>query len=120
MSEIPHFMIKILDGKKLADKILAGLKQKIKKAKLKLTLAVVLVGDNAVSEKFIEQKKIACEKAGIKFELFKFSAKIKNPNLKKEIEKIIKRTAVSGVILQLPLPKKFIPEEFLNLIPEVH
>ena len=118
MSEIPHFMIKILDGKKLADKILAGLKQKIKKAKLKLTLAVVLVGDNAVSEKFIEQKKIACEKAGIKFELFKFPAKIKNPNLKKEIEKIIKRTAVSGVILQLPLPKKFIPEEFLNLVPE--
>ncbi len=109
---------KILDGKKLAEKILINLKKKIKEKKLKLTLAVVLVGENRVSEIFINQKRIACENIGVNFKLFKFPAKIKNQRLKKEIEKIVKTPANSGVVIQLPLPEKFVPEEFLNLIPE--
>ncbi|PJE68879.1 bifunctional methylenetetrahydrofolate dehydrogenase/methenyltetrahydrofolate cyclohydrolase [Candidatus Shapirobacteria bacterium CG10_big_fil_rev_8_21_14_0_10_38_14] len=123
--------MKLLDGKKLAEKILNNLKKKIKKKKLKLTLAVVLVGENPISEIFINQKKIACEKIGIIFRLFKFPPEIGFLALKKEIEKIVKKPAVSGVVIQLPLPsqilrrktlegepKKFFPEEFLNLIPE--
>lgn len=111
-------MIKILDGKKLAEKILNNLKKKIKEKKLKLTLAVVLVGANQISEIFINQKRMACEKVGVNFKLFKFPSKIKKQKLKKEIEKIVKRREISGVIVQLPLPKNFVPEEFLNLIPE--
>jgi len=106
---------KILDGKNLSEKILAGLKKKNKK---KLTLAVVLVGDNVISEIFINQKRMACERAGINFKLFKFPSEIKNHNLKKEIEKIVEKSNISGIIIQLPLPEKFVPEEFLNLIPE--
>jgi len=110
--------MKILDGKKLAERILTNLKNKIKKAKLRLTLAVVLVGDNPVSKIFINQKKIACEKTGIAFRLYKFSVKIKPQKLKNEIKKIVKNPVNSGIIIQLPLPGKFIPEDFLNLIPE--
>jgi len=106
--------MRILDGKKLAERILVNLK----KTKLRLTLAVVLVGDNPVSKIFINQKKIACEKVGINFRLYKFSAKIKPQKLKKEIKKIVKNPANSGIIVQLPLPRRFVPEEFLNLIPE--
>lgn len=127
--------MKILDGKKLSEEILENLKKDynspnesshspkggrdpIKKRKLKLRLAVIQVGENPVSKIFISQKKKACEKAGINFKLFKFPAKISASKLKKEIEKIVKNLANSGVIIQLPLPKKFFPEEFLNLIPE--
>jgi methylenetetrahydrofolate dehydrogenase (NADP+)/methenyltetrahydrofolate cyclohydrolase len=109
---------KILDGKKLAERILRDLKKKIKKKHPKLTLGVVLVGENPVSEIFIKQKKRACEKVGINFKLFKFSEKINYIRLKKAIKKIVKRPAISGIIIQLPLPAKFFPEEFLNLIPE--
>jgi len=105
----------LLDGKKLSEKILTNIRKKLKK---KLTLAVVLVGDNVVSEIFINQKRMACEKAGIGFKLFKFPIDIKSRDLKKEIEKIVEKPNVSGIIIQLPLPEKFIPEEFLNLIPE--
>jgi len=110
--------MKILDGKKLSEKILANLKREIKKSKLKLGLAVIQVGENLVSQIFINQKKKACEKTGINFKLYKFSAGINNSEFKKEIKKICQNPRNSGVIIQLPLPKKFIPEEFLNLISE--
>jgi methylenetetrahydrofolate dehydrogenase (NADP+)/methenyltetrahydrofolate cyclohydrolase len=107
-----------LNGKKLSEKILTNLKKEIKKSNLKLKLAVVQVGENPISQIFVNQKKKACEKIGINFKLFKFPAKISNFELKKEIKKIVKNPENSGVIIQLPLPKKFLPEEFLNLIPE--
>jgi len=109
---------KILNGKELSEKILAKLKEEVKKSKLKLRLAVIQVGENSVSQIFINQKKKACEKTGINFKLFKFPAKISVLEFKKEIEKIVKSKVTSGVIIQLPLPKKFLAEEFLNLIPE--
>lgn len=111
-------MLKILDGKKLSERVLTNLKKKIKKAKLKLTLAEVIIGRNPVSKVFINQKKTACQKIGINFELFELSAKAESQELKKDIEKIVKKPAISGIIIRLPLPKKFTPEEFLNLIPE--
>lgn len=110
--------MKILNGKKLSEKILANLKREIKKSNLKLRLAVVQVGENSVSQIFINQKKKACKLVGIDFRLYRFDEKINPQGLKKEIEKIVRNPANSGIIIQLPLPKKFLPEEFLNLIPE--
>ncbi|MDO8663872.1 MAG: bifunctional 5,10-methylenetetrahydrofolate dehydrogenase/5,10-methenyltetrahydrofolate cyclohydrolase, partial [Candidatus Wildermuthbacteria bacterium] len=103
----------ILDGKKLADKILTNLRVRGKKIKL----AVILVGGDPVSQIFINQKRKACKKVGVGFELFKFSAEVRPPLLKEEIKKIVDNSANSGVIIQLPLPQKFNTEEFLNLIP---
>lgn len=111
-------MAKLLDGKKLSEEILQKLKKEIKSRRLKLRLAVVQVGESSVSQIFINQKKKACQKAGINFKLFKFSAKTKKSEFKKEIERKIESPANSGVIIQLPLPKKLSPEEFLNLISE--
>ena len=110
--------MKLLDGKKLSEKILTNLKKKVKKSKLHLRLAVIQVGENLVSQVFINQKKKACEKVGLKFKLYKFPAKIKDLEFKKEIKKIVQNPTNSGVIIQLPLPEKFFPEDFLNLIPE--
>lgn len=111
--------MKILDGKKLSERILANLKKEIKSRHLKLRLVVISVGENPVSKIFINQKKKACEKIGIDFKLFKFPTGIGISGLKREIEKIIKEPKNSGVIIQLPIPEKFCqPEEVLNLISE--
>ncbi|MDP2864140.1 MAG: bifunctional 5,10-methylenetetrahydrofolate dehydrogenase/5,10-methenyltetrahydrofolate cyclohydrolase [bacterium] len=115
MPEISNSMI-ILDGKKLSEEILENLKKEIKKRNLKLRLSVVQVGENPVSKIFISQKKKACERVGINFKLCKLPAKISVAELKKEIERIVKEPENSGVIIQLPLSKKFLPEELLNLI----
>jgi methylenetetrahydrofolate dehydrogenase (NADP+)/methenyltetrahydrofolate cyclohydrolase len=127
--------MRILDGKKLSEKILGSLKKEIKSRYLKLRLAVILVGENPISQIFINQKQKACEKVGIDFKLFKFPAEIGKSKLKKEISEIVKNPENSGVIIQLPLPKElgaqrklgecgssrgvgWSLEEFLNLIPE--
>ncbi len=106
-------MKKIIDGRKLSEEVISKLKTK----KLK-KLGVVLVGENKASQSFIKQKEKACQKAGIGFELFKFSSNIKEEKLKKEVLKISKRKDVSGLIIQLPLPKKIKEEEVLSLIPK--
>jgi methylenetetrahydrofolate dehydrogenase (NADP+)/methenyltetrahydrofolate cyclohydrolase len=107
----------LLNGKKLSEKIIKNIKKEIKSRRLELRLAVVQVGENPVSQIFINQKKKACQKTGINFKLFEFPAKIKKPELKKEIEKICQNPKNSGVIIQLPLSKRFLPEDLLNLIP---
>jgi len=109
-------MTKILDGKKLSDRILDNLKREIKNRRLKLRLAVILIGENPVPEIFINQKKKTCEKTGIDFKLFKFPSKIKPQVLKKEVEKIVKNSVNSGVIIQLPLPKRLNVQEILDIV----
>jgi len=110
--------MEILNGKKISERIIANLEKEIKKSNRKLRLAIIQVGENPVSQIFINQKRKACQETGINFELFKFPAKIGKSELKREIEKIVINPENSGIIIQLPLPKKFVPEEFLNLIPE--
>ncbi len=104
----------LLDGKKIADEILTNLKTRSKKIKL----AVILVGEDSSSQIFINQKRRACEKVGIDFELYQFHENGSREILLEEIKKIVNDSVNSGVIIQLPLPEKFNAEEFLNLIPE--
>lgn len=112
------FKMKILDGKKLSEEILNNLKKEIKESNLKLRLAVIQVGKNPVSGVYIEKKGKAAEKIGINFKLYQFDEKLSPETLKKEIVRIVQDSENSGVIIQLPLPKKNLPDEFLNLIPE--
>ncbi|MCH8741803.1 bifunctional 5,10-methylenetetrahydrofolate dehydrogenase/5,10-methenyltetrahydrofolate cyclohydrolase [Patescibacteria group bacterium] len=109
--------MRILNGRKLAEKILERVRKEIKKSHLKLRLTIIQVGENPVSGVFIKQKKKACEKTGIDFRLYKFEQKIAQKKLKTEVEKIIKNPKNSGVIIQLPLPKNRDTDEILNLIP---
>ena len=108
--------MKILDGEKLAERILSNLKKEIKNRQLKLKLAVILVGDDFASEIFIKQKQKAAKKIGVGFQLFRFH-KIKQGRLKKEVKKIAQDRSISGIIVQLPLPKDINSKKILNAVP---
>lgn len=95
--------MKVLNGRKLAERILANIKKEIKTRQLKLKLAAILVDRDRVSESFISQIGKSCQKVGIDFELFKLSSK-------KEIENIIKNPDNSGIVIVNG-------QEFSNLIP---
>ncbi len=109
-------MTVILDGKKLARKILRRLKGKIERRRLKLKMAIVQVGGNAVSNVYLTQKQKACSQAGLCFELFRFPKKISEEELAKQIEKLNADPVVSGVVIQLPLPKHINTQAILNLV----
>lgn len=106
----------LLDGKKTAIKILNNLKRELKKLP-PIRLAVILVGNNPASLNFIKQKENKAKKIGANFKLYKFSSKINNQNLAKEIKKIIKNPLNTGIIIQLPLPSHLNAEKLINMIP---
>jgi len=111
-------MIKILDGRKAAEKDLNNLKKKIEVKKLKLNLAIISVGENKVSEIYLRKKKLACEKIGIGFKLYHFPRRIGQKELGAKIKRISKNKANSGVVIQLPLPfDNPIVNQFFDLIP---
>lgn len=106
----------ILDGNKLSKEILENIAEEIRAKNFQLKLAIILVGNNLVSDSYINKKQEACAAVGIDFELFKFSSKIDEGDLKKEVKKIVKDKNVSGIVIQLPLPQKFNTSAILDLI----
>ena len=106
----------ILNGKKLAEKILGQLKKEVVQLP-PIKLVVVLVGENPASLGFIKQKQKATEKIGIGFELYKFDSKISNQSLIKEVEKIVKDKSNTGIVVQFPLPSHIDTDKITNLIP---
>lgn len=109
-------MTVILNGKKLADKILERLKEEVKKLPA-IKLVVILVGENHASLNFVKQKQKTAEKIGIGFELYKFDSKISNQSLSKKVEKIVDNKSATGIIVQLPLPFHIDTDKIINLIP---
>lgn len=107
----------IIDGKKLAQKILDKLKEEIAKTKKQLRLAVILVGKNPVIEKFVEQKKKTGALIGIDVRLFPFDESITTNELRKRISQIVHEKKNTGVIIQLPLPPHINSQYILNSVP---
>jgi len=103
----------LLESNKLVEKIL----NKIKKQNLKKFLVVVCVGKNPVLESFVKQKERACKRAHIKLKVLSFSGKIAQKKIEKEIKKIAEDETVGGIVVELPLPKKLVPEKIFNSIP---
>lgn len=98
--------MKLLDGKKLSEKILAGLKEKVSKSKRKPVLAMVLVGSDPASKVYVKNKKIACEQVGIVSREIMLAQNISQNKLIGEIEKLNRDKNITGIIVQLPLPKR--------------
>jgi len=109
----------IVNGREIADKILHRLKEQLERTRIKPRLAVVLVGVNPASETYVRRKQAAAIAIGMKFSLYKFPESIGTKELLGEIDQIQKED-LSGIIVQLPLPKGIDKKAILNrLNPEL-
>ncbi len=107
----------LLDGKKLADKILAEIKQGLVKEKHSPRLAVVVVGEDPVIRKFIEQKKKVAHSVDIDVRVHPFEESVTTNELRRRIAEIVHEEKNSGVIIQLPLPNHINTQYILNSVP---
>ena len=80
-------------------------------------LAIVKVGDNSVTEKFLEQKKKFASDIGISAEIYDFPSNISTEQICKEISKIVHAKENTGIVVQLPLPKSVNTQDVLDMIP---
>jgi methylenetetrahydrofolate dehydrogenase (NADP+) / methenyltetrahydrofolate cyclohydrolase len=69
-------------------------------------LAAVLVGDNPASQIYVNNKRKACEDAGITSWLHRLPADASQQQLLDLVSQLNDDPAVSGILVQLPLPKQ--------------
>lgn len=108
--------MRLLQGKKIADEIIAHIKRNIAQEKLKPELAVFLIGKNPESRLYVSLKEKAAREAGIIFHKIYFLGNAKEQDILSKIEALNKNPRISGIIVQLPLPKKFNTQKIINAI----
>lgn len=95
----------ILSGKIVAEKIYQDLKEKIAGEVNKPKLAVILVGKNSPSLRYIKQKQKWAEFVGIDFELINFDDSVSETEILDTIKKLNNDNTIDGFMVQTPLPK---------------
>lgn len=105
-----------LDGKLLSAKIKDEIKCESDSYKKTPILAVVTVGDDESSKVYVENKRKACEYCDMSMMHLTFDEKAKENVIIKKIKELNKDENVNGIILQLPIPKKFNTKKIINTI----
>ena len=106
----------ILNGKKLRDKILEGLRVKISSFAVKPKLVVILVGDDPASQIYVGNKQKCAEKIGIISEVINYPASTEEKVLIDKINELNNDDSVHAILVQLPLPEHISKENIMNAI----
>jgi 5,10-methylene-tetrahydrofolate dehydrogenase/methenyl tetrahydrofolate cyclohydrolase len=106
--------MQIINGRQIAQDITNNLKSQPAPKKI---FAAVLIGNDKISENFLSQKEKVAKKLGVDFRIYRFSADLKNDDLREEVRKIALLKRVGGIIVHLPLPEHFNKHYILNVIP---
>ncbi|MFH1403846.1 MAG: bifunctional 5,10-methylenetetrahydrofolate dehydrogenase/5,10-methenyltetrahydrofolate cyclohydrolase [Candidatus Altiarchaeota archaeon] len=110
----------VLDGRKLAKKIRAGLKKEVnvfsKESGVVPGLATVIVGDNPSSRLYVSMKHTACEEVGFMSQVHELPDDITEEELIGVIDKLNNTGDVHGILVQLPLPEHINTAKIISLI----
>jgi len=110
----------ILDGKAMADTILAVIHDKVGEregqGKRRPGLAVILVGDDAASAVYVRNKKRACERAGVMSVSHDLPTTTTQAEVLALIDTLNADTHIDGILVQLPLPAHIDTETVIERI----
>jgi len=99
----------IIDGKKAAAELRSKLKKKVDELKSKYNavpgLTVILVGEDAPSKIYVKNKEKSAVEVGLKSEVIRYPADLEEKVLLEKIKELNNDQKVSGILVQLPLPK---------------
>lgn len=107
---------RILDGNAAAAAIREELAARTAALPGPLTLAVVLVGDDAASAVYVRNKEKACQKAGIRSVAHRLPADTPEADLRALVASLNADPEVDGILVQLPLPRPLPERAILDLI----
>lgn len=112
--------MQIIDGKLVAAKTREQIAKEVAELKSKgydreIGLAVIFVGNNPASEVYVRNKIKACEEVGIKSYLCKLPEESTFEDVADTIEQLNQNPDVSGMILQLPIPKHLDENKLIDL-----
>lgn len=113
--------MEIINGKEVATLIKKMIAQKLEQnyiaaGKQVPTLACVLVGDDPASQVYVANKEKACALVGMKSVIKKLPAEATQEQVAQVISLLNADENISGILLQLPLPKHLDENALINLI----
>jgi len=98
---------KIIDGIAIAREVRVGIAERASALQARgiyPALTVILVGDDPASSVYVRNKVRACREVGIKSEVVRFAADIRESQLLDRIRALNETPGVHGILVQLPLP----------------
>ena len=99
----------LIDGKKEAELLRQELKKEVSDLKEKYNrvpgLTVILIGDLAPSKIYVRNKEKFANEVGLKSDIIRYPESIEEKVVLDKIDELNKNATVSGILVQLPLPK---------------
>lgn len=112
-------MSQLIDGKKIAAQIKDEVKCDVEKLRgqgREICLAVIQVGRDPASTVYVRNKKRACEYVGIESLSYELDEAVAEEELLELIEELNQDSRVTGILVQLPLPKHISEEKVIRTI----
>ena len=110
----------LIDGKKAAAELREELKQEVVDLKTKYNkvpgLTVILIGDMAPSQIYVRNKEKSAIEVGLKSEVIKYPDTVEEKIVLEKIEELNNDQTVSGILVQLPLPKHIDKQKVIETI----
>ena len=110
----------IIDGKKTAADLRSNLKDEVENLKKKFNrvpgLTVILIGEYAPSKIYVRNKEKSAVEIGLKSEIIKYPDTVDEKTVLEKIGELNNDENVSGILVQLPLPKHIDNKKIIDAI----
>ena len=106
----------LLDARKIVEKKITELKNRIDKLEKKPKLVIIRIGDDFASGKYVANKIKRCSEIGIDSQIIHLEENITQLEVEKTILKLNEDKNITGILLQLPIPKHLDEDYLTNLI----
>lgn len=108
--------MQILDGKKLSEKILNSIKDRVVNEKITPSLAVILANNSDASKVYVSKKERVSKELGFTSWVFRFDENVKQKEIIDLIERLNNDNSINAILVQLPLFSHLDKDEILNAI----
>ena len=110
----------LIDGKKIAAELREELKKEVSSLKDKYNkvpgLTVILIGDLTPSQIYVRNKEKSANEVGLKSEVIKYPDSVEEKVILDKIKELNNDESVSGILVQLPLPKHIDKKKVIETI----
>ena len=110
----------LIDGKKVAAELRQELKKEVDELKIKHKkvpgLTVILVGELAPSKIYVKNKEKSANEVGLKSDVIRYPESVEEKIILDKINELNNDGSVSGILVQLPLPKHIDKQKVIEAI----
>ena len=110
----------LIDGKKIAAELREELKKEVSNLKAKYNkvpgLTVILIGDLTPSQIYVRNKEKSANEVGLKSDVVKYPDSVEEKVILDKIQELNNDETVSGILVQLPLPKHIDKKKVIETI----